>query len=108
MESKEVVDYIALVVPLGVTLDQPGVLDKLDAMTVEAVVKQYADRKAPAGILLAPVEWTLTSDPEMVTTVQPEHDCETCRDGNLKAQEFLREHPDRQIALGNVHYLELW
>lgn len=46
--------------------------------------------------------WTITSDPAEVTTLGLWHDCATCRAGVDQALAMLREHPDREVAVGQL------
>ena len=52
--------------------------------------------------------WKITSDWREVEQFQPAHDCTTCRAGNDQAMAFLKEFPDRRLAVGNLTYIEVW
>jgi hypothetical protein len=47
-------------------------------------------------------EWTFTSDPELVRSLGTVHDCARCRAGADQALTFLRENPDREVAVGHL------
>ena len=47
-------------------------------------------------------EWTITSDPAEVRTLGLMHDCAACRAGVDQALTLLREHPDREVAVGQL------
>lgn len=53
-------------------------------------------------------EWLITTDYAKVERFQPAHDCVACRAGSDQIKAHLREHPDIPVALGNLHYVEVW
>jgi hypothetical protein len=65
-------------------------------------------RKGSAGIAagmgerLHHVEWTITGDPDEVSTLGLMHDCPTCRAGVDQALAFLRENPGGEVAVGQL------
>ena len=100
-------DFIVLGLPPGTSPDEPGILDKLDRMSERTVIDQYKGKR-PRAIVMRETEWLITSDWREVERFQPAHDCATCRAGNDQAIAFLKEHPERRLALGNLHYEEVW
>lgn len=50
--------------------------------------------------------WTITSDPAEVRTLGMMHDCATCRAGVVQALAVLRDHPDREVAVGQLWWAE--
>lgn len=103
----EIEDFIILGVPSGTSLDQPGVREKLDRASERAIIGQYENVR-PKAILLRDTDWIITSDWRLVEEFQPAHDCAKCRAANDQAMAFLKEHPEGCLALGNLHYLEVW
>lgn len=100
-------DFIVLGVPAGTSLDDPGIREKLDSMSERCIVAQYR-RRRPKALLLRESEWLITSDWRDVERFQPAHDCAQCRAGNDQAIAYLREFPEKRLALGNLHYVEVW
>jgi hypothetical protein len=47
-------------------------------------------------------EWTITGDPDEVTTLGLMHDCASCRAGVDQALTFLRENPGGEVAVGQL------
>jgi hypothetical protein len=73
------------------------------------VLRQYREwLLGRPRIAFGPFEWLITTNPDEVETFQPAHDCAACRAGNDQAMAYLRENPDRPIALVNMTYTELW
>lgn len=54
------------------------------------------------GEVLHHAEWTITSDPELVHTLGLMHDCVERRDGVERAVAHLRDHPEAEIAVGQL------
>lgn len=107
VEREPILDYIVLSIPADIDPDHPDVQATLDDQAQFQVLNQY--RKArPKAIVIDPIEWLITSDWRDVEAHQPAHDCATCRAGNDQAVAFLKEHPDRRLALGNMRYFEVW
>ena len=57
---------------------------------------------ANIGEKLHHATWTITGDPAEVTTLGLWHDCATCRAGVDQALAMLRDHPDREVAVGQL------
>ena len=104
MDDDVIDDFIVLGVP-----DNVEVIDKeaLDIMAERTVASQYKGRR-PRALLFTATEWLITSDWREVEAFQPAHDCAACRAGNDQAIAFLKEFPERKLALGNLHYVEVW
>jgi hypothetical protein len=100
-------DVICLVVPDEVDPAAPSTMDRLEELGQASVLAQWPNGRAPK-IEFDPIEWMLTSDPAKVNDFQPAHDCEQCRSGNAKAIEFLTANPGKTLAMGNIHYTEVW
>jgi hypothetical protein len=100
-------DYVILAVPDDVDTDDPEVRQKLDDQAQIQIYGQYRKRR-PKALLLDDIDWLITSDPDDVERHQPAHDCANCKAGNRKAQEYLRANPGKRLALGNLHYVEIW
>lgn len=87
-----------------------GMLDVI--VQLEGLARRYVwgqfGADMPVDIEFAVTEWLVTDKREEVEVFQPAHDCAACRAGNDKADAFLREHPGRWIALGNLFYVEVW
>lgn len=98
-------DVFCAAVPEGRESD-PFLDDEFRALALRSVVSQYDG--SPPALIDVNVEWLFTSDPAEVDKFQPAHDCERCRTGNDQARAFLRDNPGRTIALGNIHYVEVW
>jgi hypothetical protein len=106
-EPEPIQDFIVLTVPPGVDPDDPEVRKKLEDQVSLNVMGQYKGKR-PRALAMDPVEWLITSDWEDVERFQPAHDCAACRAGNDQAIAFLKEHPDKRLALGNLRYWEIW
>lgn len=98
-------DVVAIVIPEGVD-DLPE--ERLNALAYWQLMGQYAGGGRPRTLLVESMEWLVTGDWEDVERFQPAHDCAACRAGNDQAVAFLKEHPDRRIAMGNLKYWEVW
>lgn len=101
-------DYIILEIPhdMDLDLDQPEHRLRLDRLAEASVMGQY--KRPPRALLLDQIDWLVTSDWQEVERFQPAHDCAECQAGNERAITFLKEHPDQRLALGNMHYVEVW
>lgn len=106
MSTETITDYIVLVVPDDVDLDDDELLDRLTAQAQRQILAQY--ERPPRMLLIDPVDWLITSSTTDVERHQPAHDCAACRAGNDQARAFLAEHPDKRLALGNLCYTEVW
>jgi len=100
-------DVICLAVPDGVDPQDENFVKTLDMMAWENVRKQFSKR-ARLTLTERRTEWLITNDPDKVEQFQPAHDCEECRTGNAKAKAFLIANPTATVAMGNVHYVEVW
>lgn len=87
---------------------QLAFLEQLTEMAYKSVWGQWSDRRAPADVKFSAIEWLITADVADVESFQPAHDCADCWMGNLMAEKFLREHPGRYIAMGNISYTPVW
>lgn len=102
-------DYIVLAVPSHVSLDDEGVFKQLQDAADRNIVAQYRGRRPqPRALVIHESEWLITSDWREVERFQPAHDCAECRAGNERAVALLKEHPDKRLALGNLHYMAVW
>lgn len=105
--TEPIYDFIVLGCAPHITLDDPEHLEALERLAQSNVMNQYKGRR-PRAILMDKISWLITDDWEEVERFQPAHDCPTCRAGNDQAIAFLKEHPDRWLALGNLKYWEVW
>lgn len=80
----------------------------LDILARKLTARQYEHLPKPPELEVATVDWLVTKDPADVERFQPAHDCAACRSGNDRSLAFLRDHPDRYIAMGNLSYTEVW
>lgn len=104
----EVNDVICLAVPDGVDVDDKlSYMPRLEQMAWHSA---YAQWPAHARVILAErnIDWLITNDPTKVEEFQPVHDCEQCRNGAKQARQYLQAHPGASVAMGNIHYVELW
>ena len=112
MTTKEIQDYFIAVWPEGVPVDDPVTLNNLMALAVQKVYDQYTGDAPPVtkplDVRITAIAWLFTSDPEEVERSQPAHDCEECKAGNRRAQEYLRANPGRTLALADMTYVEEW
>ena len=99
-------DYIIIKVEPDASIDTPGLKERLNVAADRMIVAQYKGKR-PTAILLR-TEWIITSDWRDVEQYQPDHDCAQCRAANDQAIAFLKEHPEERLALGNLHYEEIW
>jgi len=106
-DSPVVDDYIVLAVPDNASAEDEDTMDMLEHKAELTVAGQYTDRR-PKAILFLKTEWLITSDWREVERFQPDHECVACRAGNDQAMAFLKEHPTKRLALGNLHYMEVW
>jgi hypothetical protein len=61
---------------------------------------------AGMGERLHHAEWTITSDPEQVSTLGLMHDCPACRAGVDQALAFLRDNPGGEVAVGQLWWAQ--
>jgi len=106
MREHVVLDYFIAVWPEGVPVDDPLTLNSLMRQAIDLVWGQYEER--PLDIRFEAISWLFTDDPDEIERNQPAHDCADCKLGNWRAQEYLREHPDRKLALADLRYVEVW
>jgi hypothetical protein len=111
--TERIQDVIALAVPDGWDPDdpeaRPRLVELLDRLAEQTAAAQYTDPAwRPRALAFEPTEWLITQRPDEVERFQPAHDCEVCRAGNDRAREFLAEHPETWVALGNLTYTEVW
>ena len=106
MIEHEILDYFIAVWPEDVPITDPDTLNQLMATAIKYVWAQYV--RPPADIRFEAVSWLFTDDPDEIERCQPAHECSQCRDGNLQAQEYLRENPGRTLALADLKYVEVW
>ena len=57
---------------------------------------------ADIGEKLHHAEWVITGDPAEVRTLGLMHNCASCRAGVDQGLTFLREHPDGELAVGQL------
>jgi hypothetical protein len=100
-------DFIILGVPDDANLENDDTCDRLERIAELNVIGQYHGRK-PRALLYTATEWKITSDWREVEAFQPAHDCAQCTAANDQAMAYLKEHPEKRIALGNLHYVEVW
>jgi hypothetical protein len=101
-------DFIILGINPEVDPTDPQVEASLERLMNRAVMAQYQGPSKPRALVVLRAEWFFTSDPEEVAKIQPGDGCATCIAGNDQARAFLREHPERKLALCNVEYQEVW
>jgi hypothetical protein len=106
-ESQPIQDYIVLGVPAEADLSSEGTADALEHLAMKNVINQYK-KDRPRAILFLETHWKITSDWREVEEFQPAHQCAACQAGNDQAIAFLKEHPDKRLALGNLTYVEIW
>jgi hypothetical protein len=101
-------DYIGLALSTETDPDNPKLIAWLDAQAERKIVEQYRRMGGPVTLKIEPAKWLVTRDPVEVERFQPAHDCVQCRAANDQMVAFLREHPERWMALGNLRYTEYW
>jgi hypothetical protein len=111
--TKRIQDVIAMGVPDGWNPadpeDRARLIELLDRFAEQTAAAQYSDpSRRPRALAFEPTVWLITRDVDEVERFQPAHDCEVCRAGNGRAREFLAEHPENWVALGNLTYTEVW
>ena len=107
MSQQPILDYVIFGVPFGTVLDD-DMRARLDRASEALLMRQYRGRRHPRALLLDATRWLITSSWEDVLAFQPDDGCPTCLAGNDQAVAFLKEHPDRCLALGNLSYVEVW
>ena len=109
MIEETVEDVIALAVPEDIDpLLEPGFVVSLQPQVEKSVWAQFSSFDKPQAIRFETIDWLLTQDVTDVEAFQPAHDCVTCRAANDQMLAFLREHPTRWVAMGNIRYTEVW
>lgn len=78
---------------------KPAFLARLAGRDLRALSGKLA---ASIGEKLHHAEWTITSDPDEVKTLGLMHDCASCRAGADQALAAMREHPGREMAVGQL------
>lgn len=110
-KPREIKEVLIMLVPRK---DQERSLDDLrpiiDEIAMSKVGEQYVrqNRTVMVGLVFTDLDWLITGDPNEVEKFQPAHDCAKCLSGNDQARAYLREHPDRKLALCNITYTEIW
>lgn len=80
-----------------------GAVRTLHALVLRgALSRATAQSCAAVGERLHHAEWTVTSAPGEVRTLGLMHDCPTCRAAVDQALAHLREHPEAEIAVGQL------
>jgi len=105
--AEPIKDYIIALWPEGKPLFDPQMMEGLNNLAARKIWEQYTGNR-PIAIDIEPIEWVLTCDPQVVETTQPGDGCPTCVAGNDQAMAYLKEHPGRYVALGNLTYTEHW
>jgi hypothetical protein len=106
-EREPIQDFIVLTFPPDLDPDEPEVREYLDRLAEYQTMAQYKGRK-PRALVMDRTEWVVTGDWREVERIQPAHDCTVCRAANDQAMAYLKEHPDKRLALGNLRYWEVW
>jgi hypothetical protein len=101
-------DVVAVALPEGMDPHDPAVLEHVAAEAELRTWAQYQGWSRPAALRFDPIDWLVTQDADKANAFQPAHDCPACRAGADRMRAFLREHPDRWVVLGNLHYVEVW
>jgi hypothetical protein len=78
---------------------KPAFLAQLAGRDLRKLSEQLA---ADIGEKLHHAEWTITSDPERVSTLAMLHDCASCRAGTDQALAYLRDNPGSEVAAGQL------
>lgn len=118
MHSVPIKDVLALVVPerwqelaelAARTGELPAELkNELQQLAFQSITRQYAGRNGLKALAMGSHDWLVTRDPVQAEAFQPGDGCPACIAGTDQALAFLRDHPDRLIALGNLNYVEVW
>lgn len=82
--------------------------DELNALATSSITAQYKGRRGLKALAMGAHEWLITGDPDELDRFQPGDGCPACIAGSDQAKAALREDPDALIALGNLHYVEMW
>lgn len=88
--------------------DTPQFMDELINIARNTIMAQYVGNPKIMSLVNITTEWLITSDLAEIEDFQPGDGCPACIAGNDQARAFLREHPDRYVALGNLVYTEIW
>lgn len=103
-------DVFAAVVPQGIdTTNLQEVIPELFPLAQAYVAAQWR-YVTPRPVLVENLDadWLITNRLSEVEEFRPVHDCAACRAGNDQVAAFLRENPDRFVALANLQYTEVW
>lgn len=106
MKTEPIIDYIVIAIPESETLEGEDLQRMLNAQAQYQIMVQY--ERPPRILLMGRTEWLITSDPAEVESFPLGHDCPACLAGKDRAQAFLKEFPDRRLAIANLHYTEVW
>ena len=110
--SVPVDDVIAYVIPehynLSTAEGRAAAQNELRLLAVSSVAKQYVGRRGLQAILMGDIDILITRDADEADRFQPAHNCPACVAGADQARAYLRDHPTKHIALGNIHYVEVW
>lgn len=106
MRRVDIDDVLALSLPPGVDPLAEGLTARLNQLAVEQMTMQYDN--LPSAVLIRGIDWFFTQSPDDVEAFQSSDHCATCRAGNDQIMARLKEFPDTWMALGNLHYTELW
>lgn len=106
MREEAVDDVFAVSLPEGVDVEDPALTAELYGWVGRLVWAQYQGRR-PHEIRID-VDWLITASAEEADAFQPAHDCPSCLAGTDQVRAFLRDNPGRCVALGNLHYVEVW
>jgi len=101
--THEIVDYIILTPRYG---QREISAERLHQLAMEQIMGQYGGEQP--RIELQPIDWLVTQDPDEIERHQPAHDCDECKAGNQRAQNYLRMNPGAWLWLGNLFYTEIW
>lgn len=74
-------------------------LPQLAAIDLRRISEQQARL---IGQVLDHAEWTITADPDLVTTIGLRHGCGFCRAGVDRAIAYLADHPGAEVAAGTL------
>lgn len=90
-------------VPARFWLDDPGGVRVLDAGAACDALRELSGKLAASiGERLHHADWVITTDPDEVQTLGLMHDCARCRAGVDQALAAMREHPGREMAVGQL------
>jgi hypothetical protein len=83
--------------------------DPADRVLIAGVVREVLRRVNDTVLRnmrrqLHHVAWTVTREPEQVSTLGLLHDCPECREGVSRALGFLQDHPGAEVAVGQFFW----